>query len=755
SSKVFTCIINNSNTPTKHSCELELRTAKKTNPLLPQAIAEFSQESLEMFVEFIIKYDIQELFIRTIAFSSLGVFAKGAVPSLNVIIDADLVLSRLMQQAWQKKRSLKSRYYLFEYIKLSFYEKALYKNDFTILFSNEDECLNIKEKYASAKIEYLPNTTDIKPKKPSSTDAKVILFFGVMDSTANIDAYRYIETKLYECIKYELELYNYEIHVVGKGCEALTPSKHKRIKIIGKVDSIESAILESSFVLLPIFIASGTNTRVIECALAGRALVTTSLGMEGLSTKRSQEHITDTLEDMSLKVERLISDKKYRIELAKSLQDEILSTFSYENFQNRLKYILENSSKEKVALMHVPRRFTQNSWGGTETVVISSANALKPLGYDSSIYTSKALDKTPQESIGSIIIKRFNYFYPFFGLSKKHIDAFDAIGGNLFSFSLLFALFRKKDIDLIHLHTLKRMGSIVRSVAKYRKIPYVITLHGGYFNISQSELKHRKEQLENGFEWGRVLGLLFGSRKVLDDAAAIITLSQEEYDKAYRCYGEKVHHISNGVDIARFIKSKNSAFKSSYNISASKKMLLCSARIDTQKNQLLLLQVFKELCKKYKDLHLVFLGAVSDESYYHLLKTFIEENALDAMVTFVHDLTPKDKLLTDAYSQAEMLVLPSRHEPFGMVILEAFSAGIPVVASLTGGIGKIITHKRNGLLFKNEDSTELYENITLLLDDKFLKDELVEQASVDVKKYDWKHIANNLDSIYSKVLKRA
>jgi glycosyltransferase involved in cell wall biosynthesis len=102
-----------------------------------------------------------------------------------------------------------------------------------------------------------------------------------------------------------------------------------------------------------------------------------------------------------------------------------------------------------------------------------------------------------------------------------------------------------------------------------------------------------------------------------------------------------------------------------------------------------------------------------------------------------------------------MLVLPSRHEPFGMVILEAFSAGIPVVASLTGGIGKIITHKRNGLLFKNQDSTELYENITLLLDDKSLKDELVENACVDVKKYDWKHIANNLDSIYSKVLKRA
>ena len=337
SSNVFTCIINDSDTPTKHTCELELCIAKKTNLLLPHAIVEFSQESLEVFVEFIKEHNIKELFIRTIAFSSLAVFAKSAVPSLTVIIDADLILSRLMQQAWQKKRVLKNRYYLFESMKLLYYEKNLYKNDFTFLFSNEDECIDIKEKHPSAKIEYLPNTTDIKPKEVSDSDAKVILFFGAMDSTANIDAYRYIETELYESIKEELEHYDYEIHIVGKGCDALSDSKHKRIKIIGKVDSIESAILESSFVLLPIFIASGTNTRVIECAIAGRALVTTPLGMEGLTKSKEQDYIAHDLKSMSESIKKLMSDKTYRIKLAHSLQDEILSTFSYENFQNKLK----------------------------------------------------------------------------------------------------------------------------------------------------------------------------------------------------------------------------------------------------------------------------------------------------------------------------------------------------------------------------------------------------------------------------------
>lgn len=332
-SNIFVCIIKDSYDSTQNNSRFELFTAKKTNPLLPQAIAEFSQESLVKFVEYIKEHEIEELFIRTIAFSSLAVFAKRAVPSLNIIIDADLILSRLMQQAWQKNRSLKSRYYLFEYIKLSFYEKTLYKNDFTFLFSNEDECLDIKEKHASAKIEYLPNTTDIQPKKPSSTDAKVILFFGAMDSTANIDAYRYIEHELYESIKDELELYDYEIHIVGKGCETLKDSKHKRIKIIGKVDSIESAILKSSFVLLPIFIASGTNTRVIECAIAGRALVTTPLGMEGLTKSKSQEYIAHNLDAMSESIKKLMRDADYRLKLADDLQAEILSTFHMKTFK--------------------------------------------------------------------------------------------------------------------------------------------------------------------------------------------------------------------------------------------------------------------------------------------------------------------------------------------------------------------------------------------------------------------------------------
>jgi len=750
---IHLCTIRDSLEYREDDSSLELAIAKKETLSLPEAIAEFSQETMDEFVSFIKEYEITELFFRTIAFSLLAIYAKKKIPTLNIIIDADLILSRLMDQAWKKNKSFNARYYLIQTLKLSLYEKNLYKNNFTFLFSNEEECFKIREKYASCKARYLPNTTDLTPKNPSSSESRIILFYGSMDSTANMDAYGYIQDTLYDEIKDELELYDYEIHIVGRGCSALPLSKHKRVKIIGKVDSIESALLQSAFVILPIYIASGTNTRVMETAMAGRALITTPLGMEGLSSQKNQEHVAVNLEEMSSKIKKLMQDENHCIELAKTLQEVIIASFSYENFENALSEIVEESYKEKISLVHVPRRFTQKSWGGTETVVMNSANYLKPFGYESTIYTSKALDKDANEKMGSVLIKRFNYFYPFLGLSKKQKRGFDAIGGNLFSFSLLLALFRNKNVDLIHLHTLKRMGAIVRTVARWKNIPYVITLHGGYFNISSDETAHREKQLKNGYEWGKILGWMLGSRKVMDDAAAIITLSQEEYDKAYEKYGSKVHYLSNGVDIKTFSKGDGADFKRKYDISLSKKMILCSARIDTQKNQHLLLEAFSELCRVQDDLHLVLLGAVSDSDYFALLKTFIDNNLLNSKVTFIQDLTPKDQLLFDAYRGADMLVLPSRHEPFGMVILEAWSAGVPVVASLTGGIAKIITHSKNGLVFENGEMMQLYKNMESLLNNKTLREELIKNASMDVKKYDWKNIANNLDSIYGRVLK--
>ena len=63
----------------------------------------------------------------------------------------------------------------------------------------------------------------------------------------------------------------------------------------------------------------------------------------------------------------------------------------------------------------------------------------------------------------------------------------DKKGGNLFSFSLMKALFQHPSIDLLHLHTGKRLGGIGRYVAKKRKIPYMVSIHGGAYDVPVEE----------------------------------------------------------------------------------------------------------------------------------------------------------------------------------------------------------------------------------------------------------------------------
>ncbi|MCJ8346974.1 glycosyltransferase family 4 protein [bacterium] len=134
-------------------------------------------------------------------------------------------------------------------------------------------------------------------------------------------------------------------------------------------------------------------------------------------------------------------------------------------------------------VIHVPRRYVKEIWGGTESVIHNLVKFQKLLNIDSKVLTSMIFSKKKRELINGVEVHRFSYFYPWFGLKKDKKIAMDQKGGNLFSFSLLWALLTEKKLDLIHLHTQNRLGGIARFIAKLRKIPYVVSVHGGILNM--------------------------------------------------------------------------------------------------------------------------------------------------------------------------------------------------------------------------------------------------------------------------------
>ena len=77
-----------------------------------------------------------------------------------------------------------------------------------------------------------------------------------------------------------------------------------------------------------------------------------------------------------------------------------------------------------------------------------------------------------------------------------------------------------------------RTGGIGRYVARRRGIPYVVTLHGGVFDVPAEEAQSLTDPTRGTLEWGKVLGWWVGSRRVLDDAAAILCVGLEEQRRA-------------------------------------------------------------------------------------------------------------------------------------------------------------------------------------------------------------------------------
>ena len=242
-------------------------------------------------------------------------------------------------------------------------------------------------------------------------------------------------------------------------------------------------------------------------------------------------------------------------------------------------------------IVHVPRRFVAHEWGGTETVVLEIAKQQRAAGNHPLIITSMALADRRDDEIAGIPIRRYPHTYPFFGLSAADRAAMDKKGGNLLSLSLLRALLREPDVRLFHAHALKRLGGTVRTAARWRKKPYVVSLHGGIFDVPAAELSDLTKPIQGKFEWGKPFGALLGARKVLVDADHVICVGESEAQKAKAALPhDRVSYLPNGVDCARFTTGDGARFRQQHDIPAGAFLVLNISRIDAQKNQLSLIE---------------------------------------------------------------------------------------------------------------------------------------------------------------------
>jgi glycosyltransferase involved in cell wall biosynthesis len=405
-------------------------------------------------------------------------------------------------------------------------------------------------------------------------------------------------------------------------------------------------------------------------------------------------------------------------------------------------------------VVQLARRFVRDDWGGTETVIFETSKRLLEMGHHTEVQCTMATAKNGAEDLEGLSVRRHPYFYPYIGLAEEAKRVLDKKGGSPFSFGLMRALKAMPELDLIHLHGGNRIGGIGRHVARQRKIPYVMSLHGGVFDVPEAEAASWTEPAEGALEWGKVLGWWVGSRRVLSDASAILCVGYPESVLTQeRLPDNRVIYLPNGADTKRFASGDGPGFRAKYGIPQDARVLLTLARIDSQKNQHLPARMVRELRDVDPHTHLLFVGNVTNPAYHDKLVELIASAGMEAHATVIPGIASDSPDLVDAYHAADVFLLPSVHEPFGIVILEAWSAGLPVMASEVGGIPHFVDDGDDGLLFDPADESTLISAYRALTEEPQLQERLGSAGRKKAREeYDWDAITRKLVGIYEEVI---
>lgn len=369
---------------------------------------------------------------------------------------------------------------------------------------------------------------------------------------------------------------------------------------------------------------------------------------------------------------------------------------------------------------HLLRKYDPAEWGGTETVMLHLTEGLRQQGVRSTVFSPAIPASHVRDPLAEAgcALRRFRAFLPIWGISAEQRRQMVAVGGNLLSFDLPRMLWSDKTLSIIHAHTLGRIGGIGLTVARRKRIPFVLTIHGGVYDLPEA-LRHSFNQpVAGGWEWGKPFGMLFRARRVLEEADAIFTCNPREAALIRERHPDRRVIVQpHGVPATVYAVDHREAALKAFPAIAGRDVLLSLGRIDAVKNQGWALEQLPELLRHYPRLLLVLAGACTDEVYGAALDKRIAELGLGAHVLVTGKLPPADPRLIGLLQSARVAMLQSVSETFGLVILEAWAAGTPVISSRTSGASSLIENGRNGWLFDLKEPRSFHAAVGVAMND--------------------------------------
>jgi glycosyltransferase involved in cell wall biosynthesis len=189
--------------------------------------------------------------------------------------------------------------------------------------------------------------------------------------------------------------------------------------------------------------------------------------------------------------------------------------------------------------------------------------------------------------------------------------------------------------------------------------------------------------------------------------------------------------IHNGIDVDAIkasVSKSRTEICTEFGISESKALISCAARLEAEKDISLLINAFKVLLESGIDATLIVAGEGSQKGQ---LSDQIERSDLTDKVILVGFRTDVPSIT----AASSLFVLPASNEPFGLVLLEAMSLGVPVVAANSGGPLEIITDPSIGNLFESGSCSDLAEKLAESLNTRERNNEYEVHSALFVREF--------------------
>ena len=380
--------------------------------------------------------------------------------------------------------------------------------------------------------------------------------------------------------------------------------------------------------------------------------------------------------------------------------------------------------------------------GGMNVYVRAVSEALAGRGVHVDIFTRRA-DTAPPEV--QAVAERVRLIHvpagPAERVEKEEMDAFAdefALGVSA------FAANEATRYDVVHSHYWLSAAA-GRRLAREWDAPHVAMFH------TLADVK-----LGVGYSDFEPDARVDAERTLVHDLDRVVVATEHEMHllgEMYGVPGRNVAVIPPGVDRERFRPRDRAAARAELGIDREARVLLAAGRIERPKGLDVLIEALGEMTE-HDGVQLFIIGG-DDRSRTEVarLRRVAERAGVSDRVRFVGSVTHAQ--IGTYYNAADVVVMPSRYESFGLVAAEAMASGVPVVASRVGGLASTVADGRTGYLIPWRAPDLFAEKLDLLLADEELRRRLGANAAEAMRVYDWRSVASQLVDLYTHLVRDA